>query len=66
MNDKVRLYSKIRSALIASKAAQTDPFAAIESVIPWDEFTASVAQAEKLSRDEAFDPLALLTHYFAA
>ena len=64
VNDKVRLYARIGSTLIASKAAQTDPFAAIESVIPWDEFTASVAQAEKLSRDEAFDPLALLTDYF--
>ena len=64
VNDKVRLYAKIGSALIACKAAQTDPFAAIESVIPWDEFTASAAQAEKLSRDEAFDPLALLTDYF--
>ena len=28
LNDKVRLYAKIGSALIASKAAQTDPFAA--------------------------------------
>jgi hypothetical protein len=64
VNDKVRLYAKIGSALIASKAAQTDPFAAIEVIIPWEQFTASVAQAEKLSRDEAFDPLALLTDYF--
>ena len=29
VNDKVRLYAKIGSALIVSKAAQTDPFAAI-------------------------------------
>jgi TnpA family transposase len=65
LNDKVRLYAKIGSALIASKAAHTDPFAAIEAVIPWEQFTASVAQAEKLSRDEAFDPLALLTAYFS-
>jgi hypothetical protein len=65
LNDKVRLYAKIGSALIASKAAQTDPFAAIEAVIPWEPFTASVAEAEKLSRDEAFDPLALLTDYFS-
>jgi Domain of unknown function (DUF4158) len=43
LNDKVRLYAKIGSALIASKAAQTDPFAAIEAVIPWEQFTASVA-----------------------
>lgn len=65
LNDKVRLYAKIGSALIAAKAAQTDPFAAIEEVIPWAEFTASVSQAEKLSRDEAFDPLTMLTDYFS-
>ena len=65
LNDKIRLYAKIGSALIAAKEAKTDPFAAIEDVIPWEEFTASVSQAEKLSRDEAFDPLTLLTDYFS-
>jgi len=65
LNDKVRLYAKIGSALIAAKEAKTDPFAAIEQVIPWKEFTSSVSQAEKLSRDEAFDPLTLLTDYFS-
>jgi TnpA family transposase len=64
-NDKVRLYAKIGSALISAKEAKTDPFAAIEKIIPWQEFTASVSQAEKLSRDEAFDPLTLLTDYFS-
>jgi hypothetical protein len=64
-NDKIRLYAKIGSALIAAKEAKTDPFAAIEEIIPWEEFTASVSQAEKLSRDEAFDPLTLLTDYFS-
>jgi Domain of unknown function (DUF4158) len=34
LNDKVRLYAKIGSALIAAKESQTDPFAAIEEVIP--------------------------------
>jgi len=65
LNDKVRLYAKVGSVLIASKAAQTDQFAAIEAVIRWERFTAYVAQAEKLYRDEAFDPLALLTDYFS-
>ncbi|MDP8985197.1 MAG: hypothetical protein M3N97_09155 [Pseudomonadota bacterium] len=41
-------------------------YAAIEAVIPWEQFTVSVAQAERLSRDEAFDPLALLTDYFSS
>jgi hypothetical protein len=35
LNDKVRLYAKIGSALIAAKEAKIDPFAAIEGVIPW-------------------------------
>jgi hypothetical protein len=43
LNDKVRLYAKIGSALIAAKEAKTDPFAAIEEIIPWKEFTDSVS-----------------------
>jgi TnpA family transposase len=65
VNDKVRLYAKIGAALIASKKDRTDPFAAIEAILPWEAFMASVAQAEQLSRDEAFDPLELLTDYFS-
>jgi hypothetical protein len=65
LNDKVRLYAQIGSALITSKEAQTDPIAAIEAIIPWAEFTASVSDADKRSRVEAFDPLTLLTDYFS-
>jgi hypothetical protein len=39
VNDKVRLYAKVGKALIASKAEQTDPFAAIEAILPWEAFT---------------------------
>jgi hypothetical protein len=35
LNDKVRLYAKIGSALITAKAAQTDPFAAIANTVDW-------------------------------
>jgi len=52
-----------RIALIASKAAQTDPFCAIEAVIPWSS-SQHRRPSRELSRDEAFDPLALLTDYF--
>ena len=65
LNDKVRLFAKVGAALIDAKADQTDPFAAIESILPWEQFLASVAQAEQLSRDEAFDALALVTDYFS-
>ena len=52
-------------ALIACKAEQSDPFAAIEAILPWEAFTASVEQADQLSRDEAFDALELITDYFS-
>lgn len=65
LNDKVRLYAKVGAALIAAKADSSDPFAAIEAVLPWEQFMASVAQAEALSRDEAFDALELVTQYFS-
>jgi len=55
INEKVRLYGQIGQALLEAKADGTDPFDAIESVISWDEFTASVAQARKLAQPANFD-----------
>ena len=55
INDKVRLYGKIGQALLIAKQNATDPFAAIESVISWDAFTASVTEAQKLAQPEDFD-----------
>ncbi|HCL3239765.1 TPA: DUF4158 domain-containing protein, partial [Pseudomonas aeruginosa] len=65
INDKVRLYSKIGQALLDAKESGDDPFAAIEAVIPWDEFTQSVTEAELLARPEAFDHLHLVSENFA-
>ncbi|WP_407200569.1 hypothetical protein [Enterobacter cloacae] len=39
INDKVRLYSVIGRALLEAKESGSDPYAAIEAVIPSDEFT---------------------------
>ena len=64
INDKVRLYSKIGQALLEAKASGDDPFAAIEAVIPWDEFAQSVTDAELLARPEAFDHLHLVSENF--
>jgi TnpA family transposase len=64
INEKVRLYSKIGQALLDAKESGGDPFAAIEAVIPWDEFTQSVTEAELLARPEAFDHLHLVSDNF--
>lgn len=57
INEKVRLYWRIGNALLDARKSGGDPFAAIENVIPWDAFTHSVTEAEKLARSEDFDYL---------
>ncbi|MGV2465631.1 UNVERIFIED_CONTAM: Tn3 family transposase, partial [Pseudomonas aeruginosa] len=63
--EMVRLYSTIGQALLEAKENGSDPYAAIEAVIPWDEFTESVSEAELLARPEAFDHLHLVSENFA-
>ena len=55
INDKVRLYGRIGQALLDAKRSGGDPFAAIETVIPWERFEASVGEALKLAQPEGFD-----------
>ena len=47
INEKLRLYAKVGSALIDAREKGCDPFSAIETVV-------SVREAEKLARDENF------------
>ena len=55
INDKVRLYNRIGLALIEAKKTGADPFAAIESVLSWEDFTESVSEAQVLAQPESFD-----------
>ena len=55
INEKVRLYWRVGSALMEARQKGSDPFAAIESVIPWGDFAQSVEEAQKLARPEEFD-----------
>ena len=60
INDKVRLYSRIGRALLDAKQSGRDPFAAIEAIIPWEVFSASINEAETLAQPEDFDFLSLV------
>jgi TnpA family transposase len=60
INDKVRLYSRIGRALLEAKQSGSDPFAAIEAIIPWAVFSESINEAEQLAQPEDFDFLALV------
>ena len=57
INEKVRLYWRIGEALLEAKQKGSDPFAAIETIIPWEDFTRSVTEAQKLAQAEDFDYL---------
>lgn len=60
INKKLLLYTKIGQALMEAKQSGSDPFAAIEAVISWEEFTQSITEADQLSRPESFDHLHLV------
>jgi len=60
INHQMLLYSKIGLALLGAKQEGTDPFAAIESVMSWEEFETSVAEAQSLTQPESFDFLSLI------
>jgi TnpA family transposase len=55
INDKVWLYGRIGQALLEAKQSGGDAFAAIEAVMSWEDFSASVAEAQKLAQPEDFD-----------
>lgn len=55
INEKLRMYAQIGQALMEAKQNGGDPFAAIEAVIPWERFIASVTEAQQLSQPADFD-----------
>jgi hypothetical protein len=60
----VRLYAKVGAALVAARQQGRDPFAAIEAIVSWEAFSASVSEAEKLARNDDFDAPSLITEYY--
>ncbi len=55
INQHVRLFGRIGEALLTARATGTEPFAAIEAVLPWEEFTARVGEAHQLAQPADFD-----------
>ena len=65
INEKVRLYAHVGAALIAAHDDERDAFGAITSVISWERFRATVAEAQALARPETFDPYQKLGEHYA-
>jgi TnpA family transposase len=55
INDKLRLYGRVGQALLEAKQSGSDPFAAIETIVSWEEFAESITEAQKLAQPEDFD-----------
>lgn len=65
INEKLRLYVAVGRALIKAREQAADPFNALDGVLPWERFLASVQEAEALARPEEFDPLEILGERYA-
>ncbi|WP_454172860.1 Tn3 family transposase [Microbacterium maritypicum] len=59
-----QLLSDVGSALIAARRDGADPFHAIESVLPWDQFAQAVENAGQLTKPAMFDSLHLAVELF--
>ena len=64
INQQVRLFWQIGQALLTARATGVDPFAAIESVLPWEDFTASVGEAQQLAQPVGFDFLHRVSEHY--
>ena len=51
--------------MLAARDEGKDAFRGIERVLSWEVFSKSVKEAEKLAREEDFDPLELLTNHYS-
>jgi hypothetical protein len=65
INETLKRYAALGRALIEAKAQNSDPFTAVEMILPWNELTASVAEAEKLAQPGEFDALAFITNSYS-
>ena len=65
INNKLGLYARVGRALLEARESGGDPFAAIETVLPWENFTESVKEAEHLAQPAEFDYLHLVGENYA-
>jgi TnpA family transposase len=66
LNEKVRLYARVGAVLIKAHDGKQDAFGAIATVIDWERFRTTVAEAEALARPEAFDAYQKLGEHYGA
>lgn len=64
INEKVVHFADLGAALVKARSEGTDPFVALDAVMPWDQIVASVEEAKQLARPVDYDYLDLLEKKF--
>ena len=65
IDDKLRPYGRVGDGLLDAKRSGGAPFAAIERILPWDRFAASVDEARQLAQPAGFDFLHCIGESYA-
>ena len=65
IQQKLRQYVSVGQAILDARNAGEDPLSAIERVLPWDDFVASLEETKLLARKDNFEPLHLITEKFS-
>lgn len=60
INEKMRIFAKVGRVLLDARKTGEDPFSAIEGVIPWETFEASVTSADGIVKPGMDDSLSLI------
>lgn len=65
IQSKLRQYIDVGQALSEARDSGGDPWSAIENILPWTEFIASLEEARDLAKKSNFDPLHIITEKYS-
>jgi hypothetical protein len=65
IHSKLKQYIDVGQALSEAHDSGGDPWLAIENVLPWPEFVASLEETRHLARKNNFDPLHIITEKYS-
>lgn len=65
IQQKLRQYVSVGQAILDARNAGEDPLSAVERILPWEDFAASLEETRHLARKDNFEPLHLITEKFS-
>lgn len=65
IQQKLRQYVSVGQAILNARNAGEDPLSAVERILQWEDFAASLEETRLLARKDNFEPLHLITEKFS-